>query len=292
VLEVPLPEPGFNEVRIKVAAAALNPADAAVWAGYLGSLGEGRHVGLGLQGGTADRHPGLAAGLPRRDVPRLRHEAADPRGREARVLRSATRLDGAGAAGRHSGRRTRLRDRLKPPDHLQGRDHRRLHSPRRRHRLRLRAGRHRPARRRIRRQLRQHLLGRRALRDRRRPRRGGRAGDPGADPQHQHQRPAHRRGPGPRRSRPCRRRPRHPGRPRDGRGDRDELGRHDRRENRQPAVDRARDGRDHAGERPRRARDTLRRRQPLRMGPGRRTRPHRQRAHRDQRRRRPAGHRA
>jgi NADPH:quinone reductase len=62
VLEVPLPEPGFNEVRIKVAAAALNPADAAVWAGYLGSLGEGRYAGLGLDAaGTIDAvGPGLA----------------------------------------------------------------------------------------------------------------------------------------------------------------------------------------------------------------------------------------
>ena len=45
VLEVPLPEPGALEVRIRVAAAALNPADAAVlaaicrpldWVGFLG----------------------------------------------------------------------------------------------------------------------------------------------------------------------------------------------------------------------------------------------------------------
>ena len=55
VLEVPLPEPGFFEVRIKVAAAALNPADAAVWAGYLGSLEDGRYAGLGLDAaGTID----------------------------------------------------------------------------------------------------------------------------------------------------------------------------------------------------------------------------------------------
>ena len=55
VLEVPLPEPGFFEVRIKVAAAALNPADAAVWSGYLGSLEDGRYAGLGLDAaGTID----------------------------------------------------------------------------------------------------------------------------------------------------------------------------------------------------------------------------------------------
>ena len=68
VLEVPLPEPGFYQVRIKVAAAALNPADAAVWAGYFGSLDEGRHVGLGLDAaGTIDAAgPGvaLAVGTP------------------------------------------------------------------------------------------------------------------------------------------------------------------------------------------------------------------------------------
>jgi NADPH:quinone reductase-like Zn-dependent oxidoreductase len=38
VLEVPSPEPGPLQVRIKVVAAALNPADAAVWAGIFGSL--------------------------------------------------------------------------------------------------------------------------------------------------------------------------------------------------------------------------------------------------------------
>ena len=55
VLEVPLPEPGFFEVRVKVAAAALNPADTAVWTGYLGSLEEGRYAGLGLDAaGTID----------------------------------------------------------------------------------------------------------------------------------------------------------------------------------------------------------------------------------------------
>ncbi|MEV0737579.1 hypothetical protein AB0I51_16705 [Streptomyces sp. NPDC050549] len=41
VLEVPLPEPGPPEVRVKVAAAALNPADSAVWAGFFGPMPEG-----------------------------------------------------------------------------------------------------------------------------------------------------------------------------------------------------------------------------------------------------------
>jgi NADPH2:quinone reductase len=48
VLEVPLPEPGPLEVRIKVAAAALNPADAAVWAGIFKPLEEVEYTGLGL----------------------------------------------------------------------------------------------------------------------------------------------------------------------------------------------------------------------------------------------------
>ncbi|MCW2912066.1 MAG: NADPH:quinone reductase [Actinomycetia bacterium] len=55
VLEVPLPEPGPLEVRIKVAAAALNPADVALWAGFFGSLEEMEHAGLGLDAaGTID----------------------------------------------------------------------------------------------------------------------------------------------------------------------------------------------------------------------------------------------
>jgi len=55
VLEVPTPEPGPLQVRIRVAAAALNPADAAVWAGFFGSLDGMEHAGLGLDAaGTID----------------------------------------------------------------------------------------------------------------------------------------------------------------------------------------------------------------------------------------------
>ena len=55
VLEVPTPEPGPLQVRIKVVAAALNPADAAVWAGFFGSLEGMEHAGLGLDAaGTID----------------------------------------------------------------------------------------------------------------------------------------------------------------------------------------------------------------------------------------------
>jgi NADPH:quinone reductase-like Zn-dependent oxidoreductase len=48
ILEVPTPEPGPLQVRIKVVAAALNPADAAVWAGFFGSFEGMEHAGLGL----------------------------------------------------------------------------------------------------------------------------------------------------------------------------------------------------------------------------------------------------
>src|SRR5258707_11214450 len=48
VLEVRTPEPGPLQVRIRVVAAALNPADAAVWAGFFGSLEGMEHAGLGL----------------------------------------------------------------------------------------------------------------------------------------------------------------------------------------------------------------------------------------------------
>ncbi|WP_043662792.1 zinc-binding dehydrogenase [Streptomyces xylophagus] len=55
VVEVPLPEPGPLEVRVKVAAAALNPADAAVWAGFFGPVKDVEYTGLGLDAaGTID----------------------------------------------------------------------------------------------------------------------------------------------------------------------------------------------------------------------------------------------
>lgn len=55
VVEVPLPEPGPLEVRVKVAAAALNPADAAVWAGFFGPVEGVEYTGLGLDAaGTID----------------------------------------------------------------------------------------------------------------------------------------------------------------------------------------------------------------------------------------------
>jgi NADPH:quinone reductase-like Zn-dependent oxidoreductase len=55
ILEVALPEPGPLQVRIKVAAAAVNPADAAMWAGFFGPLQGMEHAGLGLEAaGTID----------------------------------------------------------------------------------------------------------------------------------------------------------------------------------------------------------------------------------------------
>ena len=55
VLEVPVPEPGPLEVRIKVAAAALNPADAGVWSGVFKPLEKVEHTGLGVDAaGTID----------------------------------------------------------------------------------------------------------------------------------------------------------------------------------------------------------------------------------------------
>jgi NADPH:quinone reductase-like Zn-dependent oxidoreductase len=55
VVEVPLPEPGPLEVRVKVAAAALNPADAAVWSGFFAPPEGIEYMGLGLDAaGTID----------------------------------------------------------------------------------------------------------------------------------------------------------------------------------------------------------------------------------------------
>ncbi len=68
VLEVPLPEPGRLEVRIKVAAAALNPADIAVRSGNFRPSEEVEYIGLGFEAaGTVDAvGPGVAplAGTP------------------------------------------------------------------------------------------------------------------------------------------------------------------------------------------------------------------------------------
>jgi NADPH:quinone reductase-like Zn-dependent oxidoreductase len=47
VAEVDLPEPGMFEIRIKVDAAALNPADVAAWSGLFAAPPDGSHFGPG-----------------------------------------------------------------------------------------------------------------------------------------------------------------------------------------------------------------------------------------------------
>ncbi|MFF1700249.1 zinc-binding dehydrogenase [Streptomyces sp. NPDC058252] len=60
IVEVEVPEPGARQVRIKVAAAALNPVDAGVRAGVFG--GAGKRLGLGWDvAGTVDA-AGVATG--------------------------------------------------------------------------------------------------------------------------------------------------------------------------------------------------------------------------------------
>ncbi len=55
VAEVALPEPGMFEVRIKVEAAALNPADVAAWSGVFPAPPDGSYFGLGWDvAGTVD----------------------------------------------------------------------------------------------------------------------------------------------------------------------------------------------------------------------------------------------
>ena len=61
VVETEVPEPGARQIRIKVAAAALNPVDAGVRAGVFG--GAGKRLGLGWDvAGTVDA-VGVAAGV-------------------------------------------------------------------------------------------------------------------------------------------------------------------------------------------------------------------------------------
>ncbi|MGX7681333.1 alcohol dehydrogenase catalytic domain-containing protein [Jatrophihabitans sp. DSM 45814] len=55
VAQVELPEPGIFEIRIKVDAATLNPADVAAWSGLFPAPPPGTHFGLGWDvAGTVD----------------------------------------------------------------------------------------------------------------------------------------------------------------------------------------------------------------------------------------------
>jgi NADPH:quinone reductase-like Zn-dependent oxidoreductase len=55
VADVDLPEPGMFEIRIKVDAAACNPADVAAWSGLFPAPPQGSHFGLGWDvAGTVD----------------------------------------------------------------------------------------------------------------------------------------------------------------------------------------------------------------------------------------------
>jgi len=49
VIEVDRPEPGLAQVRVRVHAATLNPADAGVWSGVFGSPADGAHLALGWE---------------------------------------------------------------------------------------------------------------------------------------------------------------------------------------------------------------------------------------------------
>jgi NADPH:quinone reductase-like Zn-dependent oxidoreductase len=62
VAEIDLPEPGMFEIRVRVDAAALNPADVAAWSGAFPGPPDGSHFGLGWDvAGTVDAvGPGAA----------------------------------------------------------------------------------------------------------------------------------------------------------------------------------------------------------------------------------------
>ncbi|MEV6958933.1 NADP-dependent oxidoreductase [Streptomyces sp. NPDC051207] len=85
VVETEVPEPGAGQVRIKVAAAALNPVDAAVRSGVFGGAGE--RLGLGWDvAGTVDAVGAGAVWHVGDEVVALSHGAVKPLGAHAEYV--------------------------------------------------------------------------------------------------------------------------------------------------------------------------------------------------------------
>ncbi|MFF4690912.1 NADP-dependent oxidoreductase [Streptomyces sp. NPDC001307] len=85
IADVAVPEPGARQVRIKVAASALNPVDAAVRAGVFG--GAGKTLGLGWDvAGTVDAVGGPASWEAGDPVVALVPGVADPLGAHAEYV--------------------------------------------------------------------------------------------------------------------------------------------------------------------------------------------------------------
>ncbi|MFJ1811711.1 MULTISPECIES: NADP-dependent oxidoreductase [unclassified Streptomyces] len=85
IVDVGLPEPAARQVRIKVAAAALNPVDAGVRSGVFG--GAGKQVGLGWDvAGTVDAVGVAAAWSAGDEVVAIDHGVAKPLGAHAEYV--------------------------------------------------------------------------------------------------------------------------------------------------------------------------------------------------------------
>jgi NADPH:quinone reductase-like Zn-dependent oxidoreductase len=97
VVETEVPEPGTGQVRIKVAAAALNPVDAGVRSGVFG--GSGERLGLGWDvAGTVDAAGAGTAWRAGDEVVALAHGVAKPLGTHAEyVVVAADAVAGAPA---------------------------------------------------------------------------------------------------------------------------------------------------------------------------------------------------
>ncbi|MFI9819757.1 NADP-dependent oxidoreductase [Streptomyces sp. NPDC052013] len=85
IVAAEVPEPGEREVRIKVAAAALNPVDAAVREGVFGGAGES--IGLGWDvAGTVDAAGAAAGWSAGEEVVALQHGMIKPLGTHAEYV--------------------------------------------------------------------------------------------------------------------------------------------------------------------------------------------------------------